>query len=115
MPVSVNGKKLSALDIVEELNKIGTHDPKKDFWEAVPEKSNFEESDQNDAADRFEDFEKRTSILKTFAKRLRDVESALEKIKKGKYGICEVSGEPIEVERLEANPSARTCTSHMEN
>jgi len=30
------------------------------------------------------------------------------------YGICEVSNEPIPLERLKANPSARTLIEHAE-
>ena len=41
------------------------------------------------------------------------VDEALEKIEKGTYGICETGGEKIEEDRLEANPSARTCKAHM--
>ena len=38
---------------------------------------------------------------------LKETLHALGKIKQGSYGICEKSGEPIAVERLEANPLAR--------
>ena len=31
----------------------------------------------------------------------------------GTYGTCEVSGEQIEEDRLEADPAARTCKAHM--
>lgn len=43
---------------------------------------------------------------------LKDVEAALEKFKNGTYGICEVSGKEIPVERLEANPTAKTVIEH---
>lgn len=46
----------------------------------------------------------------TLEKKLRDVMDALEKIDNGAYGICERCGKEIAVERLEVNPSARTCT-----
>ncbi len=36
-----------------------------------------------------------------------EIDTALAKIKAGTYGICEVSGEPIPRERLEAIPWAR--------
>ncbi|WP_096199279.1 TraR/DksA C4-type zinc finger protein [Bacillus sp. FJAT-45350] len=39
---------------------------------------------------------------------LKDLDHALEKFKNGTYGICEVTGKQIPVERLEANPTART-------
>lgn len=40
---------------------------------------------------------------------LRRVEHALERIEDGTYGICEVCGNPIPVERLEAQPAATLC------
>lgn len=36
------------------------------------------------------------------------IDHALARIDEGTYGICEVSGEPISYERLEAKPWART-------
>ncbi len=37
---------------------------------------------------------------------LREVEDALERIDNGTYGICVDTGQPIEIERLRANPTA---------
>ena len=37
---------------------------------------------------------------------------ALEKMEQGVYGICEEGDEPIPLDRLKANPSARTCVEH---
>jgi RNA polymerase-binding transcription factor DksA len=45
--------------------------------------------------------------------RRTDVKEALDKIEEGRFGICEECGEKIEEDRLEANPSARTCKAHM--
>jgi DnaK suppressor protein len=47
--------------------------------------------------------------------RLEEVEEALKRIKVGTYGISEVSGEPIPVERLRAMPTARTLVSERPN
>jgi len=41
--------------------------------------------------------------------KLRDVNLALEKIKKGTYGQCEKCGQKIPKERLNACPEARLC------
>jgi len=41
--------------------------------------------------------------------RLRDVKDALQKIKEGKYGVCEGCKKPISKERLKAVPEARLC------
>ncbi|MBX6762268.1 MAG: TraR/DksA C4-type zinc finger protein [Rubrobacteraceae bacterium] len=40
------------------------------------------------------------------ARRLEDVERALEKIEEGTYGICDDTGRPIPRGRLEAMPEA---------
>ncbi len=96
-----------------ELKNIAHFNDETNQWEATPDTDLMNMSDDNDAADRFEDFEERTSMLKTLQARLTDVKDALTKIENGTYGICEVSGEPIEADRLEANPAARTCKDHM--
>ena len=40
---------------------------------------------------------------------MREIASALEKLKEGTYGVCERCGKPIGLKRLEAMPSARLC------
>ena len=48
---------------------------------------------------------------------LKDIDSSLDKISKGTYGICEECEEKISEKRLEANPVARyciTCKRQME-
>ncbi len=40
------------------------------------------------------------------------VENALSRIENGTYGECEVCGEPIEEQRLEALPYATLCMEH---
>jgi len=70
-------------------------------------------ADLNDVADRTEQYDERRATLATLEGRLNNLKSALQKIEAGTFGICEVSGEPIEEDRLDANPAARTCKSHM--
>jgi DnaK suppressor protein len=50
-----------------------------------------------------------TALLKQQRHELSEVKHALEKIKVGTYGICEKSGDLIEVERLRAKPHTRYC------
>ncbi len=98
----------------ESLADIARFNTETNVWEAVPDQDLVNENmDDNDSADRFEDFEERTSMVDTFQKRLTDINHALKKIDAGTYGICEISGEPIEEARLEANPAARTCKLHI--
>ena len=44
---------------------------------------------------------------------LYDVERALERVAQGTYGVCQVCGEPINPERLEARPAATFCIRHQ--
>jgi RNA polymerase-binding transcription factor DksA len=59
------------------------------------------------ASDTFER-EKDMAILEQLENDLAEIEAALHRLDEGTYGIDEVSGEPIERERLEAYPVART-------
>jgi DnaK suppressor protein len=40
---------------------------------------------------------------------LREINAALEKLKEGTYGICEICGKAIGIKRLKVMPSARLC------
>src|SRR3989338_4151204 len=46
-------------------------------WEATPEELDSPESDENDKADRFEDFEARSSMMRTLEPRLNNILKAL--------------------------------------
>ncbi|ETB64067.1 TPA: hypothetical protein DIC38_00890 [Candidatus Nomurabacteria bacterium] len=96
--------------LLEELGGIGKVDKNGD-WDAVPEgeMSSQEVQDEADMADKAEDYEKRSSILNSLEKRLADINNALKKIENSTYGACEVCGNEIEEDRLEVNPSAKTC------
>ncbi len=48
------------------------------------------------------------------SQRLMDINDALQRIKRGTYGICEGSGKPIPKKRLEAFPAARFCVEYQE-
>jgi RNA polymerase-binding transcription factor DksA len=97
-----------------ELKNIALFNTETNQWEATPDTELMNQADDNDAADRFEDFEERTSMLTTLQSRLTDVKDALGKIAEGKFGMCETGEDhPIEADRLAANPAARTCKAHM--
>ncbi|MBI5457636.1 TraR/DksA C4-type zinc finger protein [Candidatus Kaiserbacteria bacterium] len=73
-----------------------------------------EEADPNDAADQIEELVTNVPLVEDLEKRHHDVVDALEKIEQGMYGICEVGEEEIPLDRLEANPAARTCIAHAQ-
>ena len=98
----------------EELGSVGKVNPSNpDDWQATSGSIETDRADENENADKFEELEENEIILNKLEIQYKEVKSALERIENGKYGICEVSGESIEKERLEANPSSRTCLSHM--
>ena len=101
--------------LVEQLKDMGKLNPETGDWEATPEALDAPETDQNDMADRFEDFEAKSSMIKTLAPRLNDILRALKNVNRESFGKCEVCKKEIEKARLEANPAARTCMEHLES
>jgi len=97
----------------KELQSVGRQNPvNRADWEAT-EEHNIETADLNVKADVEEDIEERHALTDTLEARLQNVALALQKIEEGKYGMCEICGEEIEIDRLEANPAAQTCKKHI--
>lgn len=101
--------------VEQELNDLGWKDKTTGEWDATGDKLDVTTpmADSNEAADQLEDYQERQGETSTLEARRKDVLDALAKIKDGTYGTCEVSGDAIEEDRLEANPAARTCKAHM--
>ena len=81
-------------------------------WEAI-QRDTEQEADPNDQADHLDEYQENRAILDVLNAQHREVVAALARIEDGTYGVCEVGNEPIEKERLEADPSAKTCKAHM--
>lgn len=98
-----------------ELRTVGVLNPNNpaDWVPKGPKVENLE-PDRNDAADNIEQYEENSGILKELEIRYNNVKRALKKIADAVYGTCEIGGESIEADRLEANPAARTCKVHLE-
>jgi len=98
-----------------ELKTVGHINPDnpKDWEPDAGDSANERDTDPNVKGDNMTEFENRTAILKQLETQLLNVNTSLKKIEEGTYGICSVSGEEIEKNRLEANPAAQTCTAHM--
>ena len=62
-----------------------------------------------EAADEVEEYTSRLPVEFSLETRLRNINLALEKIKKGKYGKCEECGKEIDDKRLKVLPAARLC------
>ena len=55
------------------------------------------------------ELEKRLALENRIRQELASVEHALDKVKKGTYGMCDHCGKPIDPARLEALPQATLC------
>jgi DnaK suppressor protein len=60
------------------------------------------------------DLETALNIASGESDRLAEIEEALARIKAGTYGICEGSGKPIPLKRLEVFPAARYTVEYQE-
>ncbi len=102
------------VDVLEkELASVGRKNPDNaSDWEAT-EKDDIDPAEDAEVASSMETFENNQGILNQLEKQLNEVKDALVKIENGTYGKCEVCGADIENDRLEANPSAKTCKAHM--
>jgi RNA polymerase-binding transcription factor DksA len=96
-----------------ELRTIATQNPANPSnWQATPGKIEVDTADENELADKLEELEGNSGILTPLVSQLNEVNAALERFEKGTYGNCETCGQPMEKERLEANPSARISIKH---
>ena len=93
--------------VTKQLSEIAVEDPTTGDWSAkIDHGGNTPEA--NDAADDAEEWGERRAEVSSLETRHRNLKRALNKIEAGTFGNCEISGEPIEEARLDANPAART-------
>ena len=100
-------------ELENELSSLGRKD-KQGSWMVVPDEGDGNYADSVDNADITEDFEEKVARLEVLEAQHAQVEKALKAIKKGKYGICEISGKKIPDARLRAYPSATTLKEYSE-
>jgi len=70
-------------------------------------------TEPDEVADRFEAEEEHAGETAPLKARRAELLQALERIVNGTYGVCEECGAAIEPARLEANPAAKTCETHL--
>lgn len=67
----------------------------------------------DDATNTFEQ-EQQLALLRTLDTVLQEIDSALQRMDEGTYGVCVDCGQPIPIERLEARPYAMRCVADQE-
>ena len=91
--------------LLEEKIKISREleDPHVDFGNDVDA---FDEE-----TDEAEEFANRLGVQAAIKEHLREINSALERIAVGEYGVCEECHNPISSDVLRAEPESRLCKS----
>lgn len=103
-----NKLKTEKTAIEKELESFAKKDdsPKGDWETKYP---NRENGTMEEEADEVQEYGNMLPVEHSLELKLKDINSALEKIEKGAYGICEKCGKAIEEKRLMACPEAKTC------
>lgn len=101
------------VQLESELAGLGRKIDGSSDWMATPNEHDGGESDPNDQADAVEEYESKVGRLGALEIRYQEILRAQERFEKGTYGICVKSGQPIELDRLEANPAAETSKAMM--
>lgn len=96
--------------LTRELKFFAKKDPKiKGNWKTRFPFFGVSRSYKDESAEKIEAYENLLPVEHALELRLKDIEDALEKIKKGGYGKCDNCHKEIEKERLEIVPEAKLC------
>jgi RNA polymerase-binding transcription factor DksA len=101
--------------LMDQLASLGSRDAATSTWEVTTDTGNDAVADANTSASRFEDFEEKSALMVPLEARLAQVDAALDRLAHGGFGVCRVCSNPIEEDRLGANPAAETCKAHLES
>ena len=90
-----------------ELEEFSKQNPKntEDYDTKFPNMGDKEDENAEEVAT----FSTNLTLERTLEASLRDVEKALERIKKGTYGICKYCNKEIDEKRLRARPASSSC------
>ncbi|MDG5788013.1 TraR/DksA C4-type zinc finger protein [Evansella sp. AB-P1] len=81
--------------------------------ESVGELSNYDNHPADHGTELFER-EKDLALNEHSEHHIEEIDQALKAMEEGKYGKCEICGEDIPFERLEAVPTTKRCINHTE-
>ena len=82
-----------------------------DFNDIVAASEDANTDDEHDPEGATIAFERQqiASLIALSETRLGQLDQALEELAEGTYGTCELCGQPIPIERLQARPTAKRC------
>jgi RNA polymerase-binding transcription factor DksA len=102
-------ERLQGLVREREAEGIGTQSES----DQLSELSSLDQHQGDIATETFER-EKDFSLLEQLQAEIDDLDAALRKVEEGTYGTCEICGNEISPDRLEARPGSRTCIDHAD-
>ena len=102
-------------NLEEELAGHGRVQSETGDWQGASFGFEGTEADPNDVADQIEELATNVPLVEELEDKHTDVSEALDKMDEGIYGLCEECYEPIPLDRLKANPAARTCIEHADD
>ena len=96
-------------DRIETQDRLGAL--REDFGGVVAATRDANTDDEHDPEGHTIAFERSQtmSLIRQVSLHLSEIDAALERLRDESYGRCEICGEPIALDRLEARPTARTC------
>lgn len=95
----------------ERIKELDRYDLNKSMSFSTGELSQYDNHPADTATDTYERG-KDIALFEHINQEYEDVVVALERIENGTYGVCEVSGQEIPLERLQALPTARTTIEY---
>ncbi len=78
-----------------------------DDWQGTAAGFEDEEADDVDAADKMEELAVNVPLVEELESRHKEIVAAIKRMDDGTYGLTQ-SGDPIDADRLRANPAATT-------
>jgi RNA polymerase-binding transcription factor DksA len=96
---------------LKTVGRINPDNPKD--WEPTPPVTNTMGAEPEEIAEKMEEYEENTAVLKQLEIKYNEVKEALARTYDDTFGYCIVCKKEIEDDRLAANPAAKTCKKHM--
>lgn len=93
-------------ELEKNLSKIARSVDNKGDYETTFDEIGYDREDNATEVDEYSDT---LPVEVTLEKKLQEVRDALERIEKGTYGKCANCDKEISLERLQANPAAKSC------
>ncbi len=99
-----------------ELASVGKRSPNNpNEWEPSQNELLTDTAEVEVRASEIAEFEDKNAVMVELEHHYNTILAALKRISEGTYGACRICDAEIELARLQANPAAETCKTHLDN